>query len=117
MMYIGCVSSFLKFGGQTFKNVHDVLKVCFEMTSCVLESFVEFYAFVLDEIYMECLKLIYENIWIGNVQVKVPKDHPRVLEEGPKFCSQTAQATHGNRRPVCQLTPRLFNRLTHRLVG
>ena len=93
-MFIGSLLSFMKFGGQTFKNVHDVLKVCFEMTSCVLESFVEFYAFVLDEIYMECLKLIYENIWIGNVQVKVPKDHPRVLEKGPFSRSKTAQNCH-----------------------
>ena len=61
-------------------NVHDVRKVCLETTLCVLTCFIEFYVFVLDEIGVSP-KLVYEYIWVGNIQMKVPKDQPRVLEE------------------------------------
>ena len=66
-MFIGSVLSFMNFGGQTSKNVHDVQKVCLEMTLCVLACFVEFYVFVLDEIYMRGPKIVYNHILIGNV--------------------------------------------------
>ena len=35
MMNIGSVAIFVKFGGQISKNVHDVRKMCLEMTLCV----------------------------------------------------------------------------------
>ena len=42
----------MKFLGQTFKNIHDVLSVLLEMTLCVFVCFIEFYMFLLDEINM-----------------------------------------------------------------
>ena len=78
----------MNFGGQTSKNVHDVLKVCLEMTLCVLACFVEFYVFVLDEIHVRDSKIVYDHVWVGNVLENVPNDHPRVLEEGPKVGAQ-----------------------------
>ena len=39
-------------------NVHDVRKVCHEMTLCVFACFVEFYAFCLGEIDMGSPKLV-----------------------------------------------------------
>ena len=35
-MFIGGVLSFMKFGGQTFKNVQDVRKLALEMCMCDL---------------------------------------------------------------------------------
>ena len=61
-MFIGSVSSLVKFGGQTSKNVRDVRKVCLEMTLCVLSCFFEFYMFVLGEIDVVGYKLIYKHI-------------------------------------------------------
>ena len=52
MVFIDSVSSFVKFGGQTSKNVHDVRKVCLEKTLCVLACFIEFYVFVSEKIDM-----------------------------------------------------------------
>ena len=49
MVYIGSVSSFVKFGGQTSENVHDVRKVCHETTLRVYVCSLKFYVFVLDE--------------------------------------------------------------------
>ena len=63
MVYIGNVSSYVKFGGQTSKNVHDVQKVCLEKTLCVYAFFVEFYVFVLEEIHVRGTKLLYEHVW------------------------------------------------------
>ena len=51
-MYIDSVSSFLKFGGQTSKNVHGVRKVCLETSLRVYVCFVEFCVFVLDETHV-----------------------------------------------------------------
>ena len=70
--YIGSVSCFVDFGGQTFKNVHDVRKVFFEVTLCILACFVEFYVFVLDEIDVRGLKLVYGHIRVGNVRANIP---------------------------------------------
>ena len=64
-------------------NVHDVRKVCLETSLYVLVYFIEFYVFVLDEINVRGPKLVYKHIQVGNVQAKLPKDQPRVLEEGP----------------------------------
>ena len=63
-MYIGCVSSFLKFGGQTFKNVHDVRKVFLEITLCVYAYFVEFYVIILEETHVVGPKIVYKYIWV-----------------------------------------------------
>ena len=49
-MFLGSMFSFMKFGGQTSKNVHDIRKVYLEMTLCVLACFAKFYVFYLDEI-------------------------------------------------------------------
>ena len=48
ILFIGSVSSFMKYVSQTSKNVYDVRKVSLETTLCVL-CFIEFYVFVLDE--------------------------------------------------------------------
>ena len=46
--YIGSVSRFMKFGGQTSNNVLDVKKVCLETILCVLTYFVDFaYSFLM----------------------------------------------------------------------
>ena len=50
MVYIGSVSSFVKFEGRTAKNVHDIRKVLHETTLCVFSSFVKFYVLILYEI-------------------------------------------------------------------
>ena len=88
MVFIDSVSSFVKFGGQTSKNVHDVRKVCLKTTLSVYVCFLEFYVFVLGEIHVIWSKLIHDHFWVGNIQENFPKDHPRVLEEGPKVGAQ-----------------------------
>ena len=96
----------MKFGGQTSKNVHDVRKVCLETTLCVLACFVEFYVFVLNEIPVRGHKIVYKHIQIVNIRENIPKDHPRVLEEGPKLVPKTAKTTEAidaqwvSRRPI-----------------
>ena len=47
--------------------------------------------FVLGEIHVRGDKLIYEHLWVGNFRENIPKDHPRVLEEGPKVGAKTVQ--------------------------
>ena len=91
--YIDTMSSFMKFGGQTFKNVQ---KVCLKMTLCVLACFVEFYVFLLDEIDKGGPKIVYKHIQIVNIRENIPKDHPRVLEEGPMLVAKIAQGS-----PTC----------------
>ena len=44
---------------------------------------------VLEEIYVRGVKLIDNHIWVGNVWETIHKDHPRVLEEGPKLNVKT----------------------------
>ena len=73
----------MKFGGQTSKNVHDVWKVCLKMTLGLLACFVKFYIFILDDINVGGLKLVYEHIRVINIRASIPKDYPRVLEKGP----------------------------------
>ena len=58
MVFIGSVSSFMKFGYQTSKYVHDVRKVCLETTLGFYACFVEFYVFVLDKIDVVGPKLV-----------------------------------------------------------
>ena len=65
------------------KKVHDVRKVCLKTTLCVYACFVEFYIFVLDQIDVECSKLIYKRIWIGNVWVRFHVGSTRGQEEDP----------------------------------
>ena len=79
-----CISSLKKFGGQTLNNVHDVQNMFLEMTLCVYACLVEFYMFVFGKIHLRGPEIIYNNVWIKNVQEIILKDHPRVLEEGPK---------------------------------
>ena len=58
MVFIGSVLCFLKFIGQTSKNVHDVRKICLETILCVYVCFIKFNVFVLDEIGVAGLKLV-----------------------------------------------------------
>ena len=96
------MSCFVKFGGQTSKNIHGVRKFCLETTLCVYACFVKFYVFVLDEIHLIGTKFLYEHVWVRNVQENIPKDHPRVLEEGPKLVPKTVQDNPTN---VLKSTP------------
>ena len=45
----------------------------------------------LDEIHVSGPKIVYNHVWVGNVQEIIPKDHPRVLEEGPKLLAKPVQ--------------------------
>ena len=49
--------------------------------------------FVLDEIPGRGPKLIYYHVWVVNVQDNIPKDRPRILEEGPMLVAKTAQGS------------------------
>ncbi|TMX04216.1 hypothetical protein EJD97_010645 [Solanum chilense] len=53
--------------------------------------FIDFYVFVLDEIYVRGVKLIEYSIRLGNAREIIPNDHPRVLEEGPKPVCKAVQ--------------------------
>ena len=54
-------------------------RCAFETTLCVLECFVEFYVFILDEIGVKDPKLVYDHIRVKNVWVNVLKNQPRTL--------------------------------------
>ena len=69
MVFKFSVSSFMKFGGQTSKNVHDVRNDCLETTLCVYVCFVNFYVFVLDQNHVVGPKLVYKHIWVGNLRI------------------------------------------------
>ena len=59
--------------------------------------------FVLDEINVSVHILIEDHVWVVNVWENIPKDQPRVFDEGPILVAKTAQGsptTDGNRRPV-----------------
>ena len=58
------MSSFVNFGGQTSKNVHDVLKVSLEITFCVYVCFVKFYVFVFYVTHVGGPKTVYEHMWV-----------------------------------------------------
>ena len=47
--FISSVLSFGMFGGQISKNIHDVCKVCLEVTLCVLACFIMIYVLRLEE--------------------------------------------------------------------
>ena len=79
----------MKFGDKTSKNFHDVRKVFLETSFCVYVCFVEFYMFFFDEFHVRGRNLLYKHICVGNVMVNIPKDHPRVLEEGPILVAKT----------------------------
>ena len=66
------------------------------MTLCLLACLVEFYMFILDEMDVKGIKIVYEHIRVGNVQEKVLKDQPRVLEEWA-FLEPKAVKTSPNR--------------------
>ena len=83
MIYHSVYRKCVKFHEVWRSNVQDVRKVCLETTLCVLACLNKFYVFVLDEIDVASPKLVYEHIRVGRVWEKIPKDHPRVLEEGP----------------------------------
>ena len=106
-MYIGSVLSFVKFGGQTSNNVHGVRKVCLETTMSVYACFVEFYVFVLDKINVRGPKVVYYDVWVGNVWENIAKNHPRVLEAGHFMSAKISQDSPnngGNRRPVGEVS-------------
>ena len=52
MVFKVSVSSFVKVGGQTSKNVHDVWKVFFKTTLYVYLCFVEFHVLVFNETHV-----------------------------------------------------------------
>ena len=51
------------------------------MTLCVYACFVKFYMLVFDEIHVRGNKIVYKNIWAGNIWANIPKEHTRVIEE------------------------------------
>ena len=65
------------------KTVHDVRKICLEMTLCIYACFIEFYVLIFDVIYVRGPNLIYEHVQVLNVWGNIPMDNPRVIEEGP----------------------------------
>ena len=81
----------MNFSDKTSKNVHDFWKVCLETTLCVLVCLV--YMFILNEIDVWCPKLVYKHIQVGYVRENIPKDHPRVLEEGLMLVAKTTQGS------------------------
>ena len=61
--------------------------------------------FALNEIYVSGVKLIEDRIWFTNVREIIPKDHPRVLEEGHKLVAKTSKRkfTYGNHSTATSL--------------
>ena len=49
--------------------------------------------FILDEIHVRGVKLIKGHVCLRNVQENIPKDQPRVLEEGPVLVAKAAQGS------------------------
>ena len=75
--------------------------------------------FVLGEIHVRSPKLVNNHVWVETFWEKIPKDHSRVLKEGPKFVSKTVQDSPnhgGNRRPVGHSTPRWYGLIVWDLV-
>lgn len=96
MVFIASVSSFVNFGGQKSKNVHDFQKTCPEMTLCVYACFVEFYVFVLDEMDVVGPKLVYEHVWVANAVKTSPRTIQGSLRKDPRWwpgLPKTAQTT------------------------
>ena len=88
----------MKFGGQTSKNVYDVRKVCLETTLRVYVCFIVFDVFVLHETHVLGLKHVYDNIWVGNVHVRIhigptrgPKGEPLLELNTARQCQTTTQ--------------------------
>ena len=42
---------------------------------------------------MKGAKLVYNHVWVVNVKANIPKDQPKVLEEGPMLTAKTAQSS------------------------
>ena len=84
MVLIVSVLSFMKFAGQTSKNIHDIRKVCLQTTLCVLSYFINFY-FFLDEIDMGGPKLEYEHIRLEMSEETSPRTIQRSLRKDPFF--------------------------------
>ena len=64
MGFIGSVSYFVMFVGQSSKNFHDVLKVYLETTVCVCACFVEYSVFVFDAIDVYVLNSYAKIFWL-----------------------------------------------------
>ena len=62
-----------------------------------------FYVFIFDEIHARVVKLIHYHIWVEKIQEIIPKDHLRVLKEGPKTVGMAVQ---GRPQTTEQLTAR-----------
>ena len=65
--------------------------------------FRQFLRVFLDEIHVRGDKIVYNHVWIVNVRENIPKEQPRVLEEGAILVAKTAKGsppTDGNQRPV-----------------
>ena len=57
----------------------------------------------LGEIHVIGAKIIYDHVWVGNIQANIPKDHLRVLEEGLKT---VGKAVPGRFQTMEQFTAR-----------
>lgn len=99
IVFVRSVSCFMKFEGQTSKNVHDVRKVCLKTTLCFLARFVKFYGFVF-------MKLIWEvlNSYTNISSCKCLGKSPQEPSNGPwertlpraKGCQDQPQLTEAN---------------------
>ena len=98
IVHIGSRSSFVKFGGQTSKNVHDVRNACLKMTLCDYVCFVEFYEFFLDEIDVTGPKIVYNHLSIGNVWVRLHVRPTRGRRKRTPIWSSTLPGS-GNQLP------------------
>ena len=98
MVYIGSVSCFLKFLGQTLKNVHDVWMMFLEMTLCVELCFIEIYVFIFEETHVVGYKIMFIYVWFGNVWVRLHVGPARAPKLGPQPRAEYCQVV-SNRRP------------------
>ena len=81
------------------------------MTFCILACFDMFYVFILVEIHVRDPSLVQEHIKFRNVRENIPKDHSRVLEEGP---FKSAQAVKKPSQPMEAIDAQWVNQ---RLIG
>lgn len=61
-MFVVSLMRFMKFGGQSSRNVHDVQKVFLATTLCIFACFVKFTVLVLYEIYIGVPNIVNKPI-------------------------------------------------------
>ena len=111
MSNISVLRQCVRFWGQTFKNVHDIRKMCLRKYLCVLMSLSESYVFVLLETCVGCSYDLEEYVYELKVLVRPHLVYTRGPSEGPKRRTQTAlsvSTNEGKRRPVVQPTIHLL---------